>query len=307
MNVRLPRFLAVLAIPAVLASCSGAGEENGGTPAPEPQLMEGGAAPQGGEAGFEAELEAMREQLGEGFEISGKFPFAVGGNLSEQDLARFVDGTIATSYEAFYAQFFEKRPTDTIRVYLFDGEVPYRENARRLWGDDPSTKYGYYMRSRRALIMNIRTGGGTLIHEMVHALMEYDFPDAPTWFDEGMGSLFEQCSLGHGRIKGLENWRLPILKKGIAAGKNPPLRELMATTRAEFLDENSSLHYAQARYFCLYLQDNGFLEAYYHAYRDRFDEDPAGVLFAEELFEKPLEEVEKEWLPWVDRLRWRGR
>lgn len=252
-----------------------------------------------------AHVKAMKKELGEGFVVKGRFPFAVAGDMPQSQLDRYMEHTIFGSLNAFEVQFFRTMPSKILRVYLFGSSVSYHETAYRLWGDRNLSKYGYYVPSRRALIMNIRTGGGTLVHELVHACTDVDFPDIPKWFDEGMASLFEQCTIRYNRILGLENWRLPILKKGLTEGRALPLRKLMATTRAQFLDAETSLHYAQARYFCMYVQEQGQLETYYRAYRDRFKEDPTGVRFVEEIFEKPLEEVEKDMLAWVQTIRFR--
>ena len=51
----------------------------------------------------------------------------------------------------------------------------------------------------------VATGGGTLVHEIVHPFMRANFPECPAWFNEGMGSLYEQCSEVNGRIAGLTN------------------------------------------------------------------------------------------------------
>jgi hypothetical protein len=196
---------------------------------------------------LDAAVKAMRVELGRGFRVEGRFPFVMGGDFPLERARRYMDHTIFSSYRAFYTQFFKTHPTHIHKVYLFWGKDSYEKNVWRLWKYRPSTPWGYYMPSSRSLIMNIYRGGGTLVHELVHALMEYDFPDAPKWLDEGMGSLFEQCKQRYGRILGYENWRLPILKRGIAAGRTKTLRALMSTTQQEFLDDNSYLNYAQAR------------------------------------------------------------
>ena len=35
--------------------------------------------------------------------------------------------------------------------------------------------------------MNISTGGGTLVHEIVHPFIEANFPACPPWLNEGLG------------------------------------------------------------------------------------------------------------------------
>ena len=67
----------------------------------------------------------------------------------------------------------------------------------------------------RALVMNIATGGGTLVHEIVHPFVAANFPDCPAWFNEGLGSLYEQCGEEDGQIHGYTNWRLPGLQAAI--------------------------------------------------------------------------------------------
>ena len=82
--------------------------------------------------------------------------------------------------------------------------VPAEKGSGKLFDEEPSTPYGYFVPRERRMVMNIRTGGGTLVHEMVHALMKPDFPDVPTWFDEGLASLLEQCRFRpDGTLEGL--------------------------------------------------------------------------------------------------------
>jgi len=39
--------------------------------------------------------------------------------------------------------------------------------------------------------MHATKGAEALTHEMVHAILPEDLPRVPTWFDEGLASLFE--------------------------------------------------------------------------------------------------------------------
>ena len=39
--------------------------------------------------------------------------------------------------------------------------------------------------------MNSATALGTLSHELVHPYMETNFPNVPSWFNEGLASLYE--------------------------------------------------------------------------------------------------------------------
>ncbi len=65
--------------------------------------------------------------------------------------------------------------------------------------------------------MDISTGGGTLVHEIVHPFIEANFPNCPPWLNEGLGSLYEQSGEVQGRIHGFTNWRLHGLQADIKA------------------------------------------------------------------------------------------
>ncbi|MHB9024934.1 MAG: hypothetical protein ACYC7E_12300 [Armatimonadota bacterium] len=254
-------------------------------------------------AGYDAEMRALREQLGDGFTTRRAEMFLCAGNLSERQMGTIVEGTIGKGANALWKQYFRKRPDYPIRVYLFADETTYRTYAKQLFGDTNVSYFGYYKPDKRALVMNIGTGTGTLVHEMVHALMEPDFPQAPTWFSEGLASLYEQCYIEKDGLKGLVNWRLPVLRQGMRDKTTLPLARLIATDRTHFLDEHLGVHYAQARYFCLYLQEKGVLGKFYTAYRDGYAKDKTGAATLEKLLGKPLSKIEKDWLKWIGTLK----
>ena len=105
-------------------------------------------------------------------------------------------------------------------------EAPTKPTANPpqvLFGDSGISIYGYYKPSVRTLLANIATGDGTLLHELTHALLDFELPDAPVWLNEGLASLHEQCrfrSDGDGPwIEGLVNWRLEGLQQVIRQGR----------------------------------------------------------------------------------------
>lgn len=250
-----------------------------------------------------ADAEAqMRRQLGDDFRYGRSEMFVCAGDMDKDTFNDIVQGTIGTGAKLLWKQYFVKHPTYPIRVYLFSDEKTYRACAKKLFDDTDVSYYGYYKPDEQALVMNIGTGMGTLVHEMVHALMEPDFPDAPTWFSEGLASLYEQCNYTRDGLVGLVNWRLPVLREGLKNKTTLPLTTLVATDRDQFLDKNLGVHYAQARYFCQYMQERTLLKGFYKAYRDGYAKDPTGRKTLEKTFGKSLPEVEKDWLVWVATL-----
>ena len=255
-----------------------------------------------GTGDFALEALKVKKALGENFIVEVAKPFIVAGNISRADFDRIVNHTILDSYRAFYKQLFTVRPTYIIKVFLFKNDTTYRQYARTLFGDEPTTPFGYYKSAGHSLVMNIATGTGTLVHEMTHALIEADFPQVPAWFNEGLGSLFEQCIVTPRGLRGLVNWRLPILRKAIREKKLTGLRKLPSTPSSQFYRDERGAHYAEARYFCMYMQELGLLEKFYKSFRANFKQDPSGGKTIEKLFGKSLEQIQQDCLEWVEKL-----
>ena len=87
------------------------------------------------------------------------------------------------------------------------------------------------------VVMNIATSGGTLVDEIVHPYMAANFPECPSWFNEGLASLYEQCGEENGRIHGDTNWRLAGLQKAIRSKKLPPFKSLLLDHERRVLRE----------------------------------------------------------------------
>jgi hypothetical protein len=264
------------------------------------------AAPGAGaraEDAFQAAANAMRAELDDRFIVERAGAFVVAGELPRRSFDALKQHTIEGCAAALWKDFFRKKPDAPIRVYLFADKPSYEKWVKKLAGFAPSSPYGFYLRERRSLMMNIATGGGTLVHEMTHALMDPDFPDCPTWLFEGLGSLFEQChTTPDGHIEGRVNWRLPGLRKGGFVS----LQALMEMSNADFRGPKESLHYANARYLCLYLQHRGLLTKFYAAFRDahKAGKDRAGWETLKQIIAQPPDEFEKQWHDWVKTLKW---
>ena len=245
----------------------------------------------------------LRKRLDDSFEIVVSPPFVVAGNLARRDLLAYTNGTVVAPAKAMWASYFDRKPDEVITTLLLKDEKTYRHWARQLFNDRDIAFFGYYKPDKRTMVMNIRTGGGTLVHELTHALIVYDFPDVPTWFNEGLGSLHEQCNIGPARVVGLVNWRLPALQDAIRKGGLRPLGELV--TKRDFRGRLRGLNYAHARYFVMYMQKQGALEKFYRHFRAHHTGADADVKAIEHVFGKSIDKVDKEFVAWVRTLRLR--
>jgi hypothetical protein len=191
-----------------------------------------------------------------------------------------------------------REPSNVIDVWLLGDADSYVDNALRLFGLRPSTPYGFFLPSQQALFMNIATGGGTLVHELVHPFIGASFPAVPAWFNEGLASLYEAVRERNGQMWGLPNWRLAGLQRAIRAGKLPSFAMMTADSRQRFYASDTG--YAQARYLCLYLQERGLLHRYYDGFLAGVAGDPTGYKTLVRVLGDPdMSQFEKQWQAWV--------
>ncbi|MEM7159044.1 MAG: hypothetical protein AAF799_39770 [Myxococcota bacterium] len=278
-----------------------AGSAKGGAP---PHIDSEDVTPPTAE-NLEARAEALRERYGSyGFSVVVERPFVVLGDQGPRELRRRAEGTIRWAVKRLEQDYFDEAPRDIVEVWLFGDDESYRKHARAIFDDEPDTPYGYFTPTHQALIMNISTGGGTLVHELVHPFIDSDFPACPSWFNEGLASLYEQCRDQDGHIWGLTNWRLAGLQEAIEAGRLPSFSTLMSTTRDEFYDEDPGSNYAQARYLCYALQERGLLRSFYRDYRRDVGRDPTGLATLRAHVGDDLEKFQRKWERWVMTLRY---
>ncbi len=244
---------------------------------------------------------ALVERLkGDGFTVVVEPPFVVLGDGPAREVRHIATGFLRSKVQLLEKDFFTKRPTKLLEVWLFHDEKSFRKGAKKYFNDTPDTPYGYYSPSDNALIMNV-SGLGTLSHELVHPFMEANFPDVPSWFNEGLASLFEYPGERKGHIIGHVNWRLPNLKKEIRAGTLPSFGKLLTTTRDGFYEADWDA-YAQARYLVYYLQEQGKLRDFYQKFlADKTDH--TGKTALEAVLGESLDTFEPKWRKWVLALK----
>jgi len=210
------------------------------------------------------------------FTIVVQPPFVVIGDESPDDVREHSERTVKWAVDKLKQDYFSKDPKEILDIWLFKDAPSYERNALALFGSKPSTPFGYYSSSHKALIMNISTGGGTLVHEIVHPFIEANFPNCPSWLNEGLGSLYEQSGEVKGHIHGYTNWRLPGLQNAIKAGRVPAFKTLMGFDARSFYNDGTGTNYAQSRYLCYYLQQKGLLVKFYREFVARQKDDPSG-------------------------------
>lgn len=244
-----------------------------------------------------ADLQAM---VPAGFTVVVQKPFVVIGDESAEMVQRRAEKTVNWAVNMLKKDFFARDPDDIIDIWLFKDDSSFYRLSRSLFGTEPTTPYGFYLASEKALLMNIATGGGTLVHEIVHPFMKANFPDCPSWFNEGLASLYEQCGEQDGHIVGYTNWRLKGLQAAVNNGQIPSFETLTATADDEFYTEDPGTNYSQARYLCYYLQEKGLLVQFYRDFYTNQKEDPTGYGTLKKILGvSDMDKFKKDWEKFV--------
>jgi hypothetical protein len=252
-------------------------------------------------ADFEQHISRLRKQLPKNeFTFVIQPPFVVIGDESPSVVRQRAVDTVKWTVDLLKKDFFTKDPQEILDIWLFKDTISYRQHARSIFKEEPDTPYGYYSSVNHALVMNIETGGGTLVHEIVHPFIEANFPACPSWFNEGLASLYEQSGEVDGHLHGYPNWRLPGLQRAIKDGTVPPFKNLMALTTEAFYNDDRGTNYAQSRYLCYYLQEKGLLVKFYREFTAHQATDPTGYQSLEKVLgESDLQAFQKRWEKFV--------
>jgi hypothetical protein len=257
---------------------------------------------------FATHLTNVVSSVPKGFTVAAEPPFVVIGDEAAGTVRQRAEQTVKTTIALLKQDYFSLDPQETIDIWLFRDRESYTNHVWLLFQDRPTTPFGYYSAEHHALVMNIATGGGTLVHEMVHPFMHANFPKCPAWFNEGLASLYEASTVKDGHIRGLINWRYKGLEKAIKEKKTISFEKLTGTTDREFYGggdgANYSQYYAQARYLCYYLQEKGLLVKFYRTFVANVKVDPTGYATLKAVLgEKDMDAFKEKWEKFVLELR----
>ena len=213
-----------------------------------------------------------------------------GGKERMDAFSKFADGYI----DELRTDFFQPQFSYPIHAYVFLDRSTFESYCvKHLGVSDPL--FGIYVRQIRAFFTYQDSGLGTFAHEIMHPLLEHNFPRAPRWCKEGIPAFFEKffgyfsgnrliLSFGFQnpwRLKDIEDDLESLDLRGLVEGKNDNQSELRLV--ATFIHERVSLR----RYFELL--------------RDKPSVPPIRGL--EIVFGKPFSEIEKIWDRYLQELK----
>src|SRR5690348_6515000 len=103
---------------------------------------------------FARHLEELAKQVPAGFTVIVQRPFVVLGDEPPDVVHRRATQTVKWAVEKLKQDFFQRDPQEIINIWLFKDAASYTNNAKLLFDDTPSSRFGYYSAGNHALIMN---------------------------------------------------------------------------------------------------------------------------------------------------------
>jgi hypothetical protein len=176
-----------------------------------------------------------------------------------KELVQLVDRVIADVERRFLTT--PGDPHGSITLCLFSDARRYHQVASA-FGRIPSD-LGFYMPRERVGLANVGISVGNLRHELVHPLIDDDFPKVPAWLNEGLGALYGTARWNKDRFEFLVNYRLRDLQRALRDGSVPSLATLATSTYELVHGKDGAVYYALARYVLLYLERQGTLSKFY--------------------------------------------
>lgn len=249
-----------------------------------------------------AQLAAQKQQGSWAVAHSSKYYdfFSNGPEDEVKALARSMDLMCDEFKEIFH---FEAEITRPFPVWLYGSQQQFMSST----GHGAGT--GGFYDGRKIVGFHGKLGGLTtqsvLFHEGTHQFqglsMGQNMWKAKIWLIEGLAVFFEASEVQGRRVNAgtIPKDRLAHVKRAINSGTFVPLRDLIRMEQAQF----GALHYAHA-WSLIYFLVNGtqggkrrFIE-----YWERAKAGEEGVALFEELFDRPIAEIEAAWKAYVVQL-----
>jgi len=253
------------------------------------------------EALAESHLNGMRAVVQDGVFVlaapsSDRRLLADGGQRTHDALAALLHGRFAGL------------PSRAVTVYVVDDNASFQWLCVQRLGRACDPKWlGVWIKETREILVDQEPGPTTLVHELVHPLLEAQAPTLPRWLREGISSLFEHPEIHGLEIHGTTNWRVEDLRRALASPTERELVHLDALFRMPddlFDGEHQLAVYAVARFACQWMdlpaQDR--LWRFFQAWSAHADADPTGEKAFADVFGQSPREADAAWQKWVRSL-----
>lgn len=227
--------------------------------------------------------------------------FIIFSDLDEKTTYSIIDIDIRNTIDAMVNNYVSVTPDKVTPVFLFTEFETYKEFTLKNTDISESdiSPYGYFKISKNIIAIRYVTWKGSPKHEVTHRFTKSDFPNAPSWFDEGLSSMNERSTFKNGNLTADFSWRIIAIRRAINDNKYTGLETLMRTNDEELYGKRTSFYYGQSRYLLGYLQGKGLLEKYYKAFRDTYHNDNTGISQLEKILGKSINEIDEDYYEYI--------
>src|SRR5437588_8316668 len=117
---------------------------------PPPSAIETSKQPESStNAEFAAHVEQLKKKLPSAdFTVLIQPPFVVIGDEPAEAVKQHSENTVKWAVDKLKQDFFSQDPRDILDIWLFKDGASYEKNALLLFGEKPTTPYGYYSSAR---------------------------------------------------------------------------------------------------------------------------------------------------------------
>jgi hypothetical protein len=250
---------------------------------------------------YDRVINKYTDKIPAGMSISRFKYYVIFSELDENTTYNLIDKDIRHTVDAMSSNYVSELPDSVTAVFLFKEYESYKDFSVQTFRLDEKdlSPFGFYKISKNIIVIRYVSWKGSTAHEITHSLIQYDFPDIPSWFNEGLAALHEKYIYEDGQIRGDFNWRIIALRRAFSESNYTYLKELMQTNDEVLYSKRTSFYYAQARYLLMYVQSNGLLDNYYKLFRSTYDEDESGITQLEKTLNKPLADIDKDFVEYV--------
>jgi len=250
---------------------------------------------------YQKVIDSNSSRIPKGFTITKFKYFVIISELPPEVTYSIIDNEIRHTIDGVEDSYTRKNPAEPIPFFLFSDFDEYKNFSLKYYGinDNDLSPYGYYKTSKKVIVVRFARWKGSISHEITHALIHPDFPNIPSWFDEGLASLHEQFTYRDGELIGVFSWRIVSLRRALEDSTYTTLNKLMSTNDEELYGKRSPFYYAQARYLLMYLQQKRLLRKYYSEFRDNFKRDETGIKQLEKITGERIGVIDKELVDYI--------